>query len=127
MAAKRDIELEYMAERLDSVYKERNMCVSLIARLALALGLEVGIKAHEGQPNDWDAEWQNVLFVKLPSGQVSWHLRESDVRDPIAKAMGLDLNSTATLHTDEGVQLWLQRSIHQGILTKYPYSSSLAE
>jgi hypothetical protein len=80
MAAKRDIELEYMTEKLNSVYKERNMCVSLIARLSSALGLEVGVKAHEGQPHEWDAEWQNVLFVKLPSGQVSWHLRESDLK-----------------------------------------------
>jgi hypothetical protein len=48
------------------------------------------------------------------------------VSHPIAKARGLCLDSTATLHTDEGVQLWLQRPIHQGLLTRAPCSSSLA-
>jgi hypothetical protein len=40
---------------------------------------------------------------------------------------GLYLGSTATLKTFAGLQLWLHHPIHQGTLTKYPYSSSLAE
>src|SRR6266571_707523 len=40
--------------------------------------------------------------------------------------MGLCLSSTAILHTARGVQLWLQRSTHRGVLTRRPCSSSLA-
>src|SRR5438876_8826967 len=48
------------------------------------------------------------------------------VNDPTAKAEGLCLSSTATLHIFADVQLWLHRSTHQGVLTRRPYSSSLA-
>jgi hypothetical protein len=48
----------------------------------------------------------------------------SDV--PTVKGGGLSLDSTATLHTARGVQLWFQRPSHQGVPTKHPYSSSLA-
>ncbi len=48
------------------------------------------------------------------------------VNDSTAKAEGLCLSSTAPLHIFADVQLWLHRSTHQGVLTRRPYSSSLA-
>src|SRR6266516_6188295 len=46
---------------------------------------------------------------------------------PCLKTRGLCLSSTAILHTFAGVQLWLHRMTHQGVLTRRPCSSSLAE
>jgi hypothetical protein len=51
----------------------------------------------------------------------------ASVRDPTAKAEGLCLDSTAIPRTGEGVRLWFQHPTHQGTLTKYPFSPSLAE
>ena len=54
------------------------------------------------------------------------HERLKGVNHPTAKAGGLCLCSTATLHTVAGSQLWLHRTTHQGQSTSAPYSSSLA-
>ena len=45
---------------------------------------------------------------------------------PCLKGKGLGLDSTAILHSEPAVQLWLQRPTHQGVLTKHPSSASLA-
>src|SRR5450755_997031 len=48
------------------------------------------------------------------------------VRDPTAKAGGLYQTSTATRHTSQGVPLWSHGPTHQGVLTRRPFSPSLA-
>lgn len=70
------IELEKMVELKNSAYSERNKCVALIARMAIALGLKAGrvITAIEG----WDEEWHNCVYIDLPSGQVSWHYHSGE-------------------------------------------------
>ncbi len=45
---------------------ERDACISLLAKLALAQGLTVG------------ATEDNSIVVELPSGQVSWKIAESE-------------------------------------------------
>jgi hypothetical protein len=47
-------------------YGERDECISLIARLALDCGREVGIETHDGRP---------LVVVDLPVGQLSWFVR----------------------------------------------------
>src|SRR5437762_8613837 len=49
------------------------------------------------------------------------------VRNPRAKAQGLCLSSIAILHIWKDVQLWLQRSTHQGTLTRYPSLSRFSQ
>ena len=64
----------------DSVYiAERNKCVALIARMAVAQGLEVGLDRHDEADESWDNEWRNIIFIELPSGQVSWHFHDSEL------------------------------------------------
>ena len=48
------------------------------------------------------------------------------VSHPMPEGRGLGLDSTATLSTFSGAQLWLQRPTHQGELTTRPCLSSLA-
>lgn len=49
-------------------YENRNMAVIIAAGYAVAAGLEVGISVDPAEPT-----WP-VLYIELPTGQVSWHL-----------------------------------------------------
>jgi hypothetical protein len=69
--------LDHRKEELDSVYTERNLCVALIAQYAPWFGHKIGLKRHVGAK--FDDEWQTVLFIDLPTGQVSWHLHEREL------------------------------------------------
>lgn len=59
---------------LDAVYTERNMCVSLLAKMARALGLPAGLR---DDPEESE-EFRTVCYIHLPSGQVSWHIPASE-------------------------------------------------
>lgn len=65
---------ELVAQK-DGAYLERNRCVALIARTALAYGWRAGIArtAIEG----WSEDWHGCVYVDLPTGQVSWHYHDS--------------------------------------------------
>lgn len=56
-------------DKINEVYTERNMCISLIVRLAMAKGLKTGVRPNQ----DWP-----IVFVELPAGQVSWHIPEAE-------------------------------------------------
>lgn len=65
---------------LNAVYTERNKCVSLLVKMALQLGLHAGIGLHEDREGEaWDEDWRYIAFIDLPSGQVSWHLHDSEM------------------------------------------------
>jgi NTP pyrophosphatase (non-canonical NTP hydrolase) len=67
---------ETKARLRDAVYKERDQCVALIARMALGLGYRVWLGQH---PNaDWEDDWRTIVFIDLPTGQVSWHIHDSE-------------------------------------------------
>ena len=61
----------------DGAYLERNKCVALIARMALAMGLKAGRAktAIEG----WSEDWHGCVYIDLPAGQVSWHFHDSQL------------------------------------------------
>lgn len=65
-----------MLAQLNSLYAERNLCVSLLCKMALALGLSCGIGIDEAEP---DPLWKHVAFIDLPSGQVSWHVHSDEL------------------------------------------------
>lgn len=62
---------------LDPVYNERNRCVAAIAAMAIAHGWNAGLGLHEGET--CDDEWRTVVFVDLPTGQVSWHIHTREL------------------------------------------------
>lgn len=83
-ADERDRLAEFSADEeatgLEVAYGERNRCVYLIVLLAQALGLRVGMGRHiDKEDVPWDDEWRNVVYVDLPSGQVSWHIHDSEM------------------------------------------------
>jgi len=54
-------------------YFDRNQAVMALARLALMNGYDVGIQTDPDEPG-----WP-VLLIDLPTGQVSWHLPETEL------------------------------------------------
>jgi hypothetical protein len=65
---------------LDVAYYERNRMVAAFVRLAIARGgSRAWLGIHEqrpGDPDPWPAEWRYVVYLELPTGQVSWHIHE---------------------------------------------------
>ena len=76
-----EIQLGKEIDMRNNAYKERNLCVALIADLAIGHGIPVGIKTHPEDDPEWDPEWMHILFMDLPTGQVSWHLHISEVEN----------------------------------------------
>lgn len=68
-----------LVQQKDNAYAERNKCVVLIARMAIALGLNAGLGRHDEEDKNWEDDWRNIVFIDLPSGQVSWHIHDSDL------------------------------------------------
>lgn len=65
-------------QQKDKAYSERNMCLALLARMALALGFRVGVGQHPAEDEKWEKDWRTILFMDLPTGQVSWHFHDSE-------------------------------------------------
>jgi len=67
--------IEQITAAKDGAYLERTQCVTLIARMAIALGLRAGVAktAIEG----WSDDWHGCVYIDLPTGQVSWHYHDS--------------------------------------------------
>jgi hypothetical protein len=55
-------------------YTERNRLVVLLAQLALSKGW----KAGRHWDRDAELNWENVVMIDLPTGQVSWHIGVDD-------------------------------------------------
>lgn len=61
-----------MSEQLNAVYTERAHLVAALSKLFPA-----SVEDHVGE--EWDDDWRNVVFIDLPTGQVSWHISTSDL------------------------------------------------
>jgi hypothetical protein len=66
---------QLVAEK-DGAYHERNQVVAGLAALAVAMGWRAGI-ARTNIPG-WDAKWNGVVYVDLPTGQCAWHFHDDE-------------------------------------------------
>jgi len=57
----------------DEAYFDRNQAVMLAARLASKLGYRVGVAEDKDEPG-----W-TLLYIDLPTGQVSWHIPDDEL------------------------------------------------
>lgn len=72
-------ELNTALQAKDAAYRERNQCVALLVRMALALGWRAGVGRHADEPGEtWEPDWRTIIFIDLPTGQVSWHFHDSE-------------------------------------------------
>lgn len=65
-----------LLDKLNAVYYERDQCVVGLAKLAQDYGLNCGIGKDE---NAESPEWENVVYIDLPAGQVSWHVPAREI------------------------------------------------
>lgn len=70
--------LRRLRER-DDAYRERDQCVAQIAAMAVKLGYPAWISQHDAADESWDPAWRSIVFVELPTGQVSWHIHVSEL------------------------------------------------
>lgn len=83
---------------LNDVYAERNQVIACFARACQALGMPAWIGMdHEAAK---DPEWGPVVFIRLPTGQVSWHIRCDEV------PMFAFLNTASPSWADPDAWLW---------------------
>jgi len=61
-------------------YSGRNIVVHALCSAAMFVGWRCGLGKHspEGDP-DWNADWHNVVYIDLPTGQVSWRIHDSEL------------------------------------------------
>jgi hypothetical protein len=57
-------------------YAERDMLLALLAKMATVLGYESWLAPPVETP---EPGWSIVLFIRLPNGQVSFHLQDSEL------------------------------------------------
>ena len=69
--------LEMSIQSKDRAYAERDMCVALVAHMVKSFFGKAGLARHEGA--DWEDDWRNIVFIDLPTGQVSWHFHDSEM------------------------------------------------
>lgn len=55
-------------------YEERNMLVSALSKLFPSY------LAEHQEDEDWEDDWRNIVFIELPTGQVSWHIHDSELK-----------------------------------------------
>lgn len=78
------------ATERDSVYRERAFLIAALARMvSLYDGVHpfapgalcsAWIGPHTFVPGQrWDVEWLNVVYVRLPTGLVSWHIHQDEL------------------------------------------------
>lgn len=66
-------ELEEMRAVKDDAYAQRNLLVAALSKLFPA-----SLEHHPDEDADWEDEWRWVVFIDLPTGQVSWHIHERE-------------------------------------------------
>ena len=47
-----------------------------VCNLCLQKGISVGVGEHEG--DDWENDWRKVIYLELPTGQISFHIHDSE-------------------------------------------------
>lgn len=63
-------------DKLTSIYSERAAIAVALARMALSSGFAAGTGIDNNEGND--PAWRVVLYIDLPTGQVSWHIAPND-------------------------------------------------
>lgn len=63
----------------NAAYSERNQCVALICKMAFAMHWPVWLGRHDPTDAAWESDWTNIVFIVLPTGQVSWHIHDSEL------------------------------------------------
>lgn len=61
-------------EEIKDQYAERNQLVAALSKLFPAY-----LAIHDENDYLWENDWRNIVFIDLPTGQVSWHIHDSEL------------------------------------------------
>lgn len=65
--------VEKERESKDEAYRERNMLVCALTKLFPAY-----LARHDENDTTWEKDWMWIVYIDLPTGQVSWHIHDSE-------------------------------------------------
>lgn len=68
------IERDRLKKEKDGAYSERNKLVAALSKLFPA-----SLERHPDEDKAWEDDWRWIVFVDLPTGQVSWHIHDSEL------------------------------------------------
>lgn len=66
---------EWMRSCKDDAYLERTKVVAALAKFAQNMNCKVGIGRTDIP--DWSPDWHNIIYINLPTGQISWHYNDA--------------------------------------------------
>lgn len=66
-------EVERLTNQKDGAYNERDHLVAALSKFFPA-----SLERHPAE-EEWDDDWRWIVFIELPTGQVSWHIHDSEV------------------------------------------------
>ncbi len=86
--------VEDLRKAKDEAYAERNKLVCALSKLFPAW-----LGKHEETDMSWGKEWLNIVYIQLPTGQVSWHIHENLL--PLFAHLELDTDKKWDGHTTD--------------------------
>ena len=60
-------------EAKNNAYRERDMLVCALSKLFPSY-----LARHDESDTSWEDEWRWIVFIDLPTWQVSWHIHDSE-------------------------------------------------
>jgi len=58
----------------DLAYFERDMLVSLLSKIYPSY-----LTKHPESDTEWEKDWRNIVVINSPTGQLSWHIHDSEL------------------------------------------------
>lgn len=73
-------EIDGLTREKNQAYAERDMAVAVIARMAELLDWPAGRREYvpASKKPEGEEAWQHVVFIEIPTGQISFHFRENE-------------------------------------------------
>jgi len=87
-ALTRDLIQKEIEEYGNEAFKERDMVLAGMAKMAQLLGYKCGLGLHDLEKDPtWDPQWRYIVFIELPNindmgpavQQISWHIHDSEL------------------------------------------------
>ena len=66
--------VDELTTQKNQAYNERNILVAGLSKIFPAF-----LSWHYPEDEDWDPEWKWIVYITLPTGQVSWHIHETEL------------------------------------------------
>ena len=69
-------EVARLKDEKNAAYHERNLLVAHLSAL-----FPSSLERHPETDTDWEDDWRWVVYIALPTGQVSWHIHDSELAE----------------------------------------------